>query len=101
MNPELKAKWVEALRSGKYEQCRRALHDGVGFCCLGVYGDVRGIPRASLLHHKGAVGPYDDTAAALNPLDEIPTVLVRHTLADLNDAGKSFAEIADWIERNL
>lgn len=35
MNDNAK-KWVEALRSGKYKQTRRSLHDDNGFCCLGV-----------------------------------------------------------------
>jgi hypothetical protein len=41
MNPEYKAKWIAALRSGKYEQARSALHqEGKGMCCLGVLCDV-------------------------------------------------------------
>jgi hypothetical protein len=47
MNPEVKEKWVAALRSGKYVKTRRALHrivesDDVpaGYCCLGVLCDL-------------------------------------------------------------
>jgi len=44
MNPEVKKKWVEALKSGKYKQGQRALHlktsDGSFFCCLGVLCDL-------------------------------------------------------------
>ncbi len=29
-------KWLAALESGDYEQCRLVLYDGVGYCCLGV-----------------------------------------------------------------
>lgn len=37
MNPEVKAKWVAALRSGKYDQGRGQLRSPDGyFCCLGV-----------------------------------------------------------------
>lgn len=36
MAPELKAKWVAALRSGQYEQTQRTLKDLRGYCCLGV-----------------------------------------------------------------
>lgn len=36
MNPEIKAKWVAALRSGEYEQGKHALRDAEQFCCLGV-----------------------------------------------------------------
>jgi len=29
--------WTEALRSGNYEQCTGQLHNGEGFCCIGVW----------------------------------------------------------------
>lgn len=45
MNPEVKAAWVAALRSGKYQQGQRRLcvEDGGErrFCCLGVLEDLR------------------------------------------------------------
>lgn len=40
MNPEVKAKWLAALRSGEYEQTEGRLHDKVGYCCLGVLCDL-------------------------------------------------------------
>lgn len=46
MNPDVKAKWVKALRSGKYRQTTGGLHDanednnGPKMCCLGVLCDV-------------------------------------------------------------
>ncbi len=49
MHPEIKARWVAALRSGDYPQgtgalCHTATPDGMdsksGFCCLGVLGDL-------------------------------------------------------------
>lgn len=55
MNPEVKAAWLEALRSGRYEQGRSQLRndretDGVvRFCCLGVLCD---------LHSKGGEGHW-------------------------------------------
>lgn len=45
MNPQIKQRWVEALRSGEYKQGRCALRS-VGpdgdeqFCCLGVLADL-------------------------------------------------------------
>ena len=39
-NPEDKAKVCEALRSGRFEQTHHKLHDGVGYCCLGVMLEV-------------------------------------------------------------
>ena len=44
MNQEIKAKWIAALRSGKYKQGEGCLNDGHGgFCCLGVLCDVQGV----------------------------------------------------------
>lgn len=49
MNKNVKAKWVEALRSGRYVQGNHALHrvstpdevwEPVGYCCLGVLCDL-------------------------------------------------------------
>lgn len=45
MNPEIKQKWLDALRSGEYEQAKGALRkqDDEGndlFCCLGVLCDI-------------------------------------------------------------
>ena len=40
MNPEVKKLWVEALRSGEYEQCHYSLKSGNRFCCLGVLCDL-------------------------------------------------------------
>lgn len=44
LNPEVKAKWVAALRSGEYKQGRSYLHyidEGEShFCCLGVLCDL-------------------------------------------------------------
>jgi hypothetical protein len=44
LDPEVKAKWVAALRSGDYRQGRGALAtrlpDGVEYCCLGVLMEI-------------------------------------------------------------
>jgi len=36
MPKELKQRWVDALRSGKYKQAQGALKKDGGYCCLGV-----------------------------------------------------------------
>lgn len=54
MTPVTKAQWVEALRSGEYEQCTGALMKRTdtgapSFCCLGVLADIVGAkPTATL-----------------------------------------------------
>jgi hypothetical protein len=47
MNPEVRARWTAALRSGDYPQTAGALRrlqatdrDGEGYCCLGVLTDL-------------------------------------------------------------
>lgn len=47
MNPDVKAKWVEALRSDKYVQVKDKLFEGrngvVRCCALGVLNDISGL----------------------------------------------------------
>lgn len=40
MNPQVKEKWIDALRSGKYEQGTEKLRGYEGYCCLGVLCDL-------------------------------------------------------------
>ena len=51
MNAEVKAKWVEALRSGRFTQGTGKLalvEDGITkHCCLGVLCEVLGVPKTS------------------------------------------------------
>lgn len=131
LDPELKAKWLEALRSGQYKQGQKCLRtDDNCYCCLGVLADVMD-PSKWSRHDRawhwqakfqedsddGGCWESDRTeylpdavAAELNfPKD------VQQTLGNMNDgkkpnvcepdipetAPKSFAEIAAWIEANL
>lgn len=43
LRKEFVTKWVEALRSGEYDQINSSLYDGEGYCCLGVACVVEGI----------------------------------------------------------
>lgn len=103
MDPALKAKWVEALRSGEHKQCKNALHADGGYCCLGVLTVVAGYQidtRRDRVLRPG--NNPDDTSsnegyralADFGLTDRIP-------LINMNDEGKSFSEIADFIEANL
>jgi len=40
MNPRIKQRWLDALRSGEYKQTMENLQDMNGFCCLGVLCDL-------------------------------------------------------------
>lgn len=66
MNPEIRARWAAALRSGKYPQTHGRLRDGGGFCCLGVL--------CELAVADGTLAPADETAGMYR-YDGEPAVL--------------------------
>lgn len=101
LNTEVKTKWLEALRSGKYKQGRGKLCSADReYCCLGVLIDVMGLwddkdypgdLRAG--GHSGILCYKHETELDLRDTD---------ILMGMNDRdGKTFLEIADWIEENL
>lgn len=92
--------WVAALRSGKYQQglgCLRSLDDK--FCCLGVLCDL-GMYKAwvrgsSAFLYRGYDGTLPDEVRYTVGLDYSDV----GALMALNDRyGKSFEEIADYLE---
>lgn len=130
LESEFKAKWLEALRSGEYKQAKDSLYvDNIvddetneytgecGYCCLGVAGAICGVP-IGVLNGRGLLYDLDKVTTEYN----IPAILaqpfavnekgektdsyngqhtIAGTLANMNDRGETFAEIADWIEDNL
>ena len=139
---DFKKQWLDALRSGKYQQTDGYLHSGDGFCCLGVACDIQsssaptwkktGNDRGDTVDvplfktRNGALnmplredlsdGIFDvlrqptdfadrypetnsDSDVVILDGENVPSVMA--AFAALNDAGYSFAEIADWIEANL
>jgi hypothetical protein len=107
LDPEFKAQWIAALRSGEYKQghCKMYNPTDSSYCCLGVayqlgtgsippeYGYIRvqwpGFP--SILLRGDSNEPNADIAV---------------TLAAMNDGFDhsrihNFSEIADWIEEHL
>lgn len=95
--------WLGALRSGDYSQGHSALRwakgPADGFCCLGVlcdliepsWGDAFWTPSGHPVQ-----GGYLDTDHGLAP--SWYTQNMRRLGASMNDAGSSFAEIADALE---
>lgn len=114
----VKAKWVKALRSGKYQQGRLDLKavDHLGntrYCCIGVLCELlnpESLHKGKMNHNAGLPGP-----STFKP--EVESVLRQSIskgdskhhlmgyLANVNDGrremARSFAEIADWIQENL
>lgn len=100
MNPEVKAKWLEALRSGKYKQGKEFLKRGNKFCCLGVLCDISGLDYG---HHDTELLPLN--IAEYAELPESPDVIVNgkhQELVILNDGkGYGFKRLANLIEKYL
>lgn len=109
MNDNAK-KWVDALRSGEYEQGKEYLCKNDKYCCLGVACALYQQSVGDLIVEEGDEETfYDDR------LDLLPNKVVewlglasddggmklknqRTSLVSMNDKGVSFAEIADVIE---
>jgi hypothetical protein len=105
MDAEIKRKWVEALRSGKYAQAQGVVREENSFCCLGVLCDVGG---ATWTKDKfGYVAAYaGDECCTGSPdaLDDAVGLQIaqRHILMRMNDTEHaSFSKIADYIEEHL
>lgn len=113
MKPDVKVQWVEALRSGKFKQTLMVLHRTqtspiddrpIGFCCLGVLCEVVGLESFQQRDRTIYIYELGDMSTSLNTDFQMSVSLddrAHEKLIALNDAGKSFAEIADWIEANL
>lgn len=98
---EVYKRWIKALRSGEYKQSNSRLRSGSGFCCLGVLCDLAakdGGPQWDGSYY----GPVKEHIWAF-PDDIMVDFMVSDgeafsKLAEMNDNGKSFKEIADYIE---
>lgn len=123
MNPKVKKRWVEALRSGKYEQGKRRLRSENTFCCLGVLCDLYRIDQGGRADWKyGELGcsflgqmnelpievarwsGLNDTAGDavfIASIDSGPYDIPDQCLAEHNDEGRTFEQIADAIEKQL
>lgn len=105
MDSRLKARWIEALRSGKFKQAEDQLKVIMyytndykpifGYCCLGVLCEIspskaKQNSEETLLSKKTAneiFGPGHDQ--------------IQEDLAELNDSGAPFEFIAGFIQENL
>lgn len=103
MDKEIKRRWVEALRSGQYIQGRSKLFEEYKgtFCCLGVLCDIQGVPRERTSQY--AIAPFISEAGipGFEPIQGVISQEEANCLAGMNDKGKTFNEIADYIEETL
>lgn len=109
MDPEVKTKWLEALRSGKYKQGTARLNKGDEYCCVGVLCDITDQP-----YHMNDGGKYYDFTKQHKPVDGLCVVPTNfygienvHVYYNMNDGTnawrdnrQTFEQIADFIEKN-
>jgi len=113
VNPEIKAKWVAALRSGDYKQGHFQLRKNNEFCCLGVLCNLHAIAHPEIAAKETDPRSYmgcdgflpaavtkwagRDTGSEKITIDGHEAQLVTH-----NDTFKhTFDQIADAIEEQL
>lgn len=112
MNKTLKKKWLRALRSGRYKQGTANLKvkkDGkLEYCCLGVLCAAAREPMTAMRSTETLiryVTSKDNLGSTFSTrlLKKFGLTIEQHNeLTGMNDLqGKSFDEIADYIEDNL
>lgn len=122
LDPNIKAEWVERLRSGQYTQCQGHLKKGGGHCCLGVLSDMhsgfsgnswrefdrddQGVKASTYLDSFSALGSEVAewaTEGRTGDPDKIQVVVEGKlcTLDHLNDSGYTFLQIANLIDQQL
>ena len=128
MNSKIKEVWVNALRSGKYEQGSEKLRSVTGYCCLGVLCDIYAQEHNTQWEFRGdeEINPqsqdywyFDEHSEFLpesvmnwaelkthNPTvrvhcDDEDTSYYTDEIANVNDFGYDFSQIANIIEAQL
>lgn len=110
LKPDIKKKWLKALKSGEYEKGRGCLVEKVGgktmWCCLGVYADLFISEEWAEypLRHPDLIEYYfvdrGDSYSATLPPTEVP-VGVQSQLMSINDSQSTFDGVIEYIEENL
>jgi len=103
LHPAVKNKWLKALRSGEYEQTTDVLRrPGTGgMCCIGVLCAIYGADEVYLDEN---VQIPSDTLFDKGILPKSCNNISREDwagLSGMNDGGKTFTTIANYIEENL
>ena len=123
MNSQIKQKWIDALRSGKYTQAQSKLYSGHGFCCLGVLCDIyanqvdditwmKKDPSKTVDDDEWDYWYFDDQSEVLPEcvskwaeLDENDPLVTKNfvltTLSSLNDKRVEFKDLSEVIEEQL
>ncbi len=101
INKDLLVKWIAALRSGKYEQCRgqfrvdNLVEHNSKYCCLGVACEVYKADKPLFGYHCNLGYVPIEVGEAFGFEEELQCHLV-----EMNDIEfHSFEEIADYLEK--
>lgn len=113
MKPDVKERWVEALRSGEYQQGTGRVRMKGRYCCLGVltalaekelgpdvWRNTEGIALSPKVA-KWAGLVKEDGTPIVSPHLGLHRDLWLDGLSNINDFGTPFNDIADMIERSL
>jgi hypothetical protein len=109
MNPEVKAKWLEALRSGKYIRTAGELRSPTnGYCCLGVLCDIYDPSKWKQTRGWYTYSSRDGESSMAYLIQEVRdwsklSKANQHTLSNINDSPDSieFDRVIDYIEAKL
>jgi len=121
MKQEVAEAWVKDLRETDEPQTKGVLYDGTGYCCLGRLCIVLGYSFVPFVATYDKDGGYRDGGYTIDDGSDCDDFLSagvvnaagmisatgqssddpgKSTLAELNDGGYTFAQIADIIERD-
>lgn len=104
MDAKIKARWIAALRSGEYQQGAGQLHNSHNqFCCLGVLAAISGECAWDEAGDAFVGGKQVSSSDEFYLRPEFAGLSrdVQKSLAKMNDNGRSFTEISDYIEKNI
>lgn len=111
MNKQLKSNWLSGLRSGKYKQGRDVLRSRRNrYCCLGVLADVAGASweeneerdAYEMRLGRSKSRSWSRVCFTDPQLKRLGLTCDQHNhLIGMNDEGKRFSTIANWIEKNV
>lgn len=105
MDKRIKRRWINALRSGKYEQGRRQLavsgmDNNTLYCCLGVLCELA-VESKVIAAYDPEHGSLPDAVSEWANIEQFGNYGGKRTLAGYNDSGRSFKQIANIIERHF
>ncbi len=111
MNRDAIQKWIDALRSGDYKQCKDQLKIGARFCVLGVLCDLHAKETGEEWKQVIDGQEYQYQSYMEEPPPLVELWIGKEFMKKLNsqeidimccnDSGMSFEDLADLIEANV